>query len=61
MGQKSEYMKPPEFMVDKGNFKQYKRDLERWIRCTTLDKKKQGDVILLNIPSSNNVRDRASC
>ena len=55
---RSEYTKPPEFLVDKSNFKQYKRDLERWLRCTTVEKKKQGDVILLNIPASHKLKER---
>ena len=55
---KNSYLRPPEFINDKLKFKQYKRDLERWVRCTSVEKKRQGDLILLNIPSTNKLKER---
>ena len=55
---KSEYMKPPEFFRDKGSFKQYEKDLERWERCTSVPAEQRGDVILLNIPSGHKLKEK---
>ena len=57
-GMKSEYMKPPEFFRDKGSFKQYKKDLERWERCTSVPAENRGDVILLNIPPGHKLKEK---
>ena len=57
-GMKSEYMKPPEFFRDKGSFKQYKKDLERWERCTSVPAEQRGDVILMNIPSGHKLKEK---
>ena len=54
---KSEYTKPPDFLKDASEFRQYEQDIKRWTRCTTVDKKKQGDVILLNIPPGNKLKE----
>ena len=53
-----QYTKPPDFMTEKGNFKQYKRDVQRWTRCTSVAKKHQGDVILLNVPPTHPLKER---
>ena len=52
-----EFLRPPTFLSDKSKFKQYKRDLQRWIRCTDVEKKRQGDIILMNIPESNPLKE----
>ena len=52
------YAKPPTFMTDKQSFRQYKRDVQRWSRCTSVPKKKQGDIIILNIPPSHPLKER---
>ena len=53
-----EYTIPPEFITEKGSFRQYKRDLERWARCTSVPKKNQADIILLHIPKHHPMKER---
>ena len=53
-----QYTNPPEFMTEKNSFKQYRRDVQRWIRCTSVDKRRQGDIILLNIPPTHPLKER---
>ena len=55
---KDVYTKPPNFITDRTSFRQYKRDVERWVRCTSIDKKLLGDIILLNIPSNHLLKER---
>ena len=52
------YSKPPDFMTDKRNYKQYRKDLLRWQRCTSVSKSKQGDIVLLYVPSNHPVKER---
>ena len=55
---KDVYTKPPSFITDRTSFRQYKRDVERWVRCTSIDKKLLGDIILLNIPANHPLKER---
>ena len=45
-------------MTEKRNFKQYKWEAQRWMRCTSLVKKKQGDISLLNVPPTHLLKER---
>ena len=49
--------RPPEFLKDKSQFKSYKRNLLRWERLTNVDPKNRGDLILLNIPEGNKLKE----
>ena len=51
-------VKPPEFLKDISGWKQYKRNLERWDRCTSVDKKMRGDTVLLHIPDGHKLKER---
>ena len=53
-----DYAKPPTFMTDKQSFRQYKRDVLRWVRCTSVPKKRQADIIILNIPATHPLKER---
>ena len=55
---KDVYTKPPNFITDRTSFRQYKRDVERWVHCTSIDKKLLGDIILLNIPANHPLKER---
>ena len=57
-GVKNEYIKPPEFFKDKGSYKQYRKDLERWNRCTSIPAENRGDIILLNIPAGHKLKEK---
>ena len=46
----SMFLRPPEFLKDKSQFKQYKIEVQRWQRVTSVAKKDQGDVIMMSIP-----------
>ena len=56
--QKEFYTKPPEFLSEKVTLPQYKKDLARWKRCTSVPVARQGDVVLLSIPSSHPLKER---
>ena len=49
--------RPPEFLKDKAQFKSYKRNLLRWDRLTNVEPKNRGDLVLLNIPESNKLKE----
>ena len=50
--------KPPTFMADISQWVQYKRNLGRWSRCTSVAKKLQGEIVLLNIPDTHKLKER---
>ena len=55
---KDRYIKPPEFVTEKSSFKQYKRDVERWQRYTSIPKEQHGDIILLHVPPTHPLKER---
>ena len=45
----SNALKTPDFISENKSFSSYERDLRRWSRLTTLDKKKQAEWIVLHL------------
>ena len=52
----SMFMRPPEFLKDKAQFRQYKIEVKRWQRVTSVAKKDQGDIIMMSIPQGHKLK-----
>ena len=49
--------KPPAFFKDKSQFKTWRKNIIRWKRMTPVPPEMQGDLVLMQIPEENEVRE----